>query len=187
MTWAAELPEYRDIVELPREWGPVTVPASFEDGNGHMNVRHYFDLCLRAIDAVFDRIGFTDEYRAGRAQGFFTAEHHIGYHSETHVDDQVSVYLRILDRSDKAIHTLALLVNDTTGKLACTLELLVIHVDMTTRRPVAFAADIAAAIDREIAAGVAEWDAPTCGAMGIRRRPASTVAHRAATSNIPIG
>jgi acyl-CoA thioester hydrolase len=169
MTRAAVVPEYGQVVALPREHGPLTIPAAFEDGNGHMNVRYYFDLCLRAIDAVFNRFGLTPEYRTSRAQTFFTAEHHIRYYSETHVGDHVSVHVRILDRSDKVVHALALLVDDTTRELAGTLELIAVHVDMSTRRPVAFAADFAAAIDQELAAGAADWPAPVCGSMGIRR------------------
>lgn len=76
------LPHYEQVVGLPRELGPIRVPESFRDENDHMNIRHYFDLCVEAAGQVFERIGFTDDYRSGRGHGVFTAEHHIRYYAE---------------------------------------------------------------------------------------------------------
>lgn len=163
------LPDYEQIVRLPRELGPINVPESFRDENDHMNIRHYFDLCVEAGGQIFERIGITDEYRANRGTGFFTAEHHIRYYAETRIGEEVSVYVRGVDRSDKVVHVVAMLVNDTTRRLSCTLEITAIHVDLRTRSAAAFAADIATAIDRELAADAADWPVPVCGAMGIRR------------------
>jgi len=167
----APVPTYDQIVQLPRELGPLVVPPQFEDANGHMNIRHYLDLGAEAIDIAFRRIGLTDDYRATRRQGFFTAEHHLKYYAEVHVGHQVSAYFRIVERSDKVIHGMALLVDDTTESLANTLEVVAPHVDLTTRRVVPFASDIADAVDRELAVTEqVDWPVPVCGAMGIRSR-----------------
>ncbi|MDV2477083.1 thioesterase [Rhodococcus zopfii] len=166
-----EIPSYPQVVALPRECGPDAVPAEYEDENGHMNIRHYFDIEARAIAVVFDRMGITDEYRSTRGQGFFTAEQHVAYYSEVHVGDRVSVHARIIERSDKVVHAMAFLVDDTTERLASTLEVTATHVDLATRRVVPFAADVADSIDRELArTEPAGWPAPVCGAMGIRTR-----------------
>src|SRR5574340_1289916 len=82
VTNTVTLPTYDQVIRLPREYGPLVVPPDFEDENGHMNIRHYLDLGARAIDTAFRRIGLTDEYRATRRQGFFTAEHHLKYFAE---------------------------------------------------------------------------------------------------------
>ncbi len=165
------LPTYDQVVRLPREFGPLIVPPEFEDANGHMNIRHYLDLGAEAIDIAFRRIGFTDEYRAIRRQGFFTAEHHLKYYAEVHVGHRVSAYFRIVERSDKIIHGMTFLVDDTTETLANTLEVIAPHVDLTTRRVAPFASDIADAVDREIATtDQADWSIPVCGVMGIRAR-----------------
>ncbi|RJO75122.1 thioesterase [Nocardia panacis] len=163
------IPSYHQVVALPREQGPLVVPESFEDENGHMNVRHYFDLCTAAIGVLFERIGVDDEYRTTRRQGFFIAEHHIRYFAETAVRDRVSVHSLVIERSTKVVHAMALLVNDTTEQLACTLEMVAINVDFGNRRSTGFDADIAAAIDAELdsAARVA-CPVPLCHGMGIR-------------------
>ncbi|WP_280398501.1 thioesterase family protein [Nocardia carnea] len=163
------LPDYEQVVRLPRELGPIRVPESFRDENDHMNIRHYFDLCVDAAGQMFERAGFTDNYRSARGNGVFTAEHHIRYYAETRVGEEVSVYVRGVARSDKVVHVVAMLLNDTTRRLSCTLEITAIHVDLRTRSAVPFAADIAAAIDRELESTEADWPVPICGAMGVRR------------------
>ena len=171
MTDTVTLPTYDQVVRLPREYGPLVVPPEFEDANGHMNIRHYLDLGAEAIDIAFRRIGLTDDYRATRKQGFFTAEHHLNYYAEVHVGHRVSAYFRIVERSDKIIHGMALLVDDTTEALANTLEVVAPHVDLTTRRVVPFAPDVAEAVDRELAiTEQVDWPAPVCGVMGTRSR-----------------
>ncbi|MGF6889356.1 acyl-CoA thioester hydrolase [Nocardia sp. GAS34] len=169
MTRTTAVPSYHHIVRLPLERGPVVVPESFEDENGHMNVQHYFDLCGAGISVVFERIGINDDYRATRRQGFFIAEHHVRYYTETSVNDQVSVHSRILERSDKTVYGMTLMVNNTTERLACTLEMVAVNVDFTSRRATPFDADIAAAVDAELAlAAAVHCLVPLCPGMGIR-------------------
>lgn len=133
MTGTISIPSYEQVVALPRELGPITVPEAYRDENDHMNVTHYFALCVSAATGVFERAGITDEYRATRGTGFFTGEHHIRYYSENRIGEQISVHVRGVDRSDKVVHAMALLVNDSTRRLSCTLELIAVHVDLNSR------------------------------------------------------
>lgn len=164
------LPTYQQVAALPRELGPFVIPAEYEDENGHMNVRHYFDLALTAVNTVFERIGIVDEYRRSRGQGIFTAEHHLSYYAEVHAGESVSGYYTFVDRSDKVFHGMAFLLNDDTHKLVYSLEVVAPHVDMTTRRVVPFGDDLAAIVDAEIGRTAhREFKLPVCGTMGIRR------------------
>jgi acyl-CoA thioester hydrolase len=164
------LPTYEQVVELPCEVEGFVVPDSFEDENGHMNIRNYFDLAARVISNVFSRVGITDDYRSSRGLGFFTAEHHLRYLSEIHVGESVSGYFRVLERSDKVVHAMVFLVNESERRLAYTLELIAPHVDLAARRTAPMPADIAQAWDHEIKTTAdVVWEAPVCGSMGIRR------------------
>lgn len=165
----APVPSYEQVLELRCEVKDFVIPESFEDENGHMNIRHYLDLAARAVSTTFARVGITDNYRATRRRGFFTAEHHLRYFTESHVGDRISVYFRTLERSAKVVHAMAFLVNDTTRQLSYTLELVAPHVDLTARRTIAFDRDIATAWDHELASvAKVDWAAPVCGSMGIR-------------------
>ena len=141
------------------------------DVNGHMNVRHYLELCATGTSILcYDQVGIDDDYRSRRRMGVFTAEHHLSYFSELHLGEELSVHARVLERSDKVVHMLGLLVDETHDRLANTLEVTLVHVDMDSRKAVALPEDIATAFDREIAASDAlDWEAPVCGAMGVRR------------------
>ena len=136
-----------------------------------MNVRHYLELCAAGTSILcYDQVGINDAYRAERRMGVFTAEHHLSYFSELHEGEGLSVHVRVLERSDKVVHMVGLLVDDTHDLLAHTLEVTLVHVDMDTRKAIAFPEEIAKAFDQEIAVSDAlAWDAPVCGAMGVRR------------------
>lgn len=139
-------PSYDDVLTVPRELGPQPVPPEFEDVNGHMNIRHYFDLGSQAISDIYDRFGVTDAYRHG-GLGFFTVENSARYHAECRVGDAVSVHVVSERRTPKAVHSTAFIVNDTTRLLACTFTSVAIHVDLGTRRSVAMGDLLQAQVD----------------------------------------
>lgn len=132
---------------LPRSGDPVVVPPEFQDANGHMNIRHYFDLASKAIEERFEAFGVDDAYRAA-GHGFFTVENGARYHSECHVGDSLSVHLEGERLSEKAVRTVAYIVNESTDQLACTFTSVAVHVDMHARR----AAPMGARLLRAVAA-----------------------------------
>lgn len=118
---------------FPAEGEPITVPQAFQDVNGHMNIRHYFDLASKVIEQRFEAYGVTDDYRAG-GQGFFTVENNAKYHAECHVGDRLVIHVHGERLSDKAVRTTVFIVNDTTDRLACTFTSVAVHVDLGSRR-----------------------------------------------------
>ncbi|KQY50873.1 MULTISPECIES: thioesterase family protein [unclassified Nocardioides] len=162
------LPSYAQVLELePLLSGEVS--PDFIDVNGHMNIRHYLDYCATSADVICRRVGIDDDYRAQRRMGVFTAEHHIRYFSEMHEGGKFSVHTLLLGRSRKAGHVLAFLVDRDREVLACTVEIVLVHVGMDTRRPVDFPEDVSAAIDGWVAeAAQVTWPIPLSGSMGLR-------------------
>lgn len=164
-----QLPSYQQVLDLPVLMEGSVAPE-FIDVNGHMNIRHYLDYCAHSADVICRRVGIDDAYRSDRRMGVFTAEHHIRYFSEMHEGEKFSVHTRVLDRSTKAAHMLAHLLDRTHERLSCTVEIALVHVGMDSRRPEPFPDDIATALDAWIGESrAADWPAPSCGAMGIRR------------------
>ncbi|MBM6545447.1 thioesterase family protein [Janibacter sp. YIM B02568] len=166
----AALPTFDQLASLRQYVEPLTIPTHFEDENGHVNVRHYFDLGSRAIAIVYDEMGISDDYRQDRGLGFFTAEQHLRYYAEMHVGHETSATMTVVERSDKIVHSIAYVLNRTTACLAATLESVAPHVDLTTRRVTPMPDDVARNVDRQIASQSTSWVAPVCGAMGVRRR-----------------
>ncbi len=164
---SAPLPSYDEVLELPA-LVEATVSPEFIDLNGHMNIRHYLDHGAHGADVLIRAAGIDDAYRAERRLGVFTAEHHIRYFSEMHAGDKFSVHALLLARSARAGHLLALILDRVTEKVACTVEITLVHVSLETRRPEPFPPDVAARLDEWVERSAVGWPIPTCGAMGIR-------------------
>ena len=136
-----------------------------------MNIAHYLTFGARAVGSRCDELGLGDQaYIGDRRLTVFTAEHHIRYFAELLLGQELSVHVRMLERSVKVLHAMAFLVNRSTEALACTLEVALVHVGMDTRRPQSFPEDIARRIDEAIKADAYSWPAPVCGVMGVHRR-----------------
>ncbi|WP_040836056.1 thioesterase family protein [Nocardia brevicatena] len=165
----AELPTADQVAALS-ETVAGTVTAETLDGNDHMNVVQYLMWGTKGADALVRAIGIDDVYRGERMMGLFTAQHHPAYYSELRDGDQFIVAGRILDRSAKAVHRMTFLLDTGRGRVANTLEILLLHVELRHRRAVELPNDIADALDKHIARSrTMSWPAPVCGAIRIRR------------------
>ncbi|MFE9327484.1 thioesterase family protein [Nocardia sp. NPDC052278] len=163
------LPTVAQVLALPHQAQDVVTP-DFIDENGHMNIRHYLEFCSDCAETVVKDIGVDDTYRAVRRMGLFAAEHHLRYYSELHEGDTFSAHSRVLGRTDKAVQMLTFLLDRSHDRLASTVELVLVHVDLERRRSTAFPQDIAAGFDKYIAVSDAtDWPAPTCGTMNVGR------------------
>jgi carnitine 3-dehydrogenase len=118
---------------------PVTaemqVPTSFVDYNGHMNEAPYLAVGARASDRLMEMIGADAAYIAG-GLSYFTAENHIRYLAEIDIGDRITVTTQALGGDGRKLHLLHRLW--TGGEHpAATVETLLLHVDLSTRRVVA--------------------------------------------------
>lgn len=164
------VPSYEQLDSLPRHLERV-VPAEFIDENGHMNIGRYFELSSTAMwHRCQHELGMPASYIEERGLSTFTAEQHLTYHGEMREGDDVSVRIRLVARSTKVLHAVCLVVDDTSRRLACTMEATMIHMDMRQRRPVEFPPDVADLIDEALRADERPWPAPLSGSMGVRRR-----------------
>ncbi len=162
-------PAVDDVLALPAALVEVA-PPEWQDGNGHVNVRRFYDLHMRGAHAALTAIGLDDDYRTSTGQSVFSVEQHIRYLDEVHVGDEVSVHLRWVARGDKVLHAMSFVVDRTTGRVVNVLEMLEAHVDLTTRRACSWAPTLAARIDDAVRAHEElPWPAPTSGAVGVRR------------------
>ena len=160
---------YDEVTTLSKGASQV-VPRDYIDSNGHLNVRHYVGIFDDCGFPTLAALGLTRAWLAEQHRGVMDLENHIRYIAEVLEGETVSVYARFIERSAKAVHWMSFLVNDTRRNVAATLELLTIHVDLDTRKAVAWTDEVAAALDLEIAAGAARpWPAPVSGCLAIRR------------------
>ncbi|MDN5896347.1 MAG: thioesterase family protein [Nocardioides sp.] len=163
----APLPSVEQVRMLPVHHSSV-VGDDLIDFNGHMNVLHYLDLAARGADRMVRDLGIDDAYRDERGLGIFTVEHHLGYHSELRLGDQLTVHGQVIACSAKVMHKMCYLLDAGRGRLANTLEIISVHVDLGTRRTAAFPEDVSAALaDATNRTRTLGWAPPVCGAMSV--------------------
>lgn len=119
-----------------RDGLPVTatrqVPVSWTDYNGHMNESHYLEAASLATDRFMETIGADAAYIAS-GRSYFTVENHIRYLDEVHAGDRLTITTQVLAGKGKRLHLFhRLWRGDDT--LAATVETMLIHTDLTTRR-----------------------------------------------------
>ena len=162
-------PTYDQLAAL-RPTSRLDVGPEHIDVNGHMNIRHYFDLGGLAIwERCRTELGMGEDYIGERGMSSFTAEQHLAYRDESREGDRLEAPVLLVDRGDKSLHVTALIVNHTRQRLACVMESVLVHVDFTTRRAVPFPDDVAALLDAAVASDRPAWDLPLSGGLGVRR------------------
>jgi len=107
------------------------IPKSWTDYNGHMNATHYSELGAQASDRFMELIGADADYIAS-GKSFFTVEDRISYHQEVHAGDRISMRTEVLSGVAKKIHLMHHI--DRGEVCVATIETVLVHVDLTTRR-----------------------------------------------------
>ncbi|RMG93338.1 MAG: thioesterase [Chloroflexi bacterium] len=158
-------PDFTTVQTLPcfhRE----CIPESYLDLMGHMNIRYYIALFDAAAWKLFARFGMDMDYYRSQKGGAFALEQHVRYLAEVHAGETVAVHTRLLGRTTKRIHFIHFMLNETTEKLAATLEVIGSHADIVQRRTSPFPPAIAARIDEMLVQHQSlGWEAPVCGVM----------------------
>ena len=122
----------------------MRVEPQWIDYNGHLNMAYYNVLFDRAVDETYELIGVGADYVAKRRQSIFTAEVHVRYLRELHAGDPVRVTFQLLDYDAKRLHYFEQLFHAEAGFVSATSENLSLHVDMTSKKAVAFPREVAA-------------------------------------------
>ena len=115
---------------------PVTlrqsVPVTWTDYNGHMNEAAYLELGTWATDGLMQLVGADAAYIAS-GKSFFTVDTRIRYLDEVARGEVLSVTTQVLDGAGKKMKLFHRVLK-ADGTLAATLETLLLHTDLTTRR-----------------------------------------------------
>ncbi len=130
----------------------MRVEPGWIDYNGHLNMAYYNVLFDRAIDEAFDLLGCGLAYLKETNHSTFTAEAHVRYLRELHVNDPVRVTFQLLDYDAKRIHYFEELHHAEQGWLSATSENMALHVDMTARKTAPFPDSVIARLARMKAA-----------------------------------
>ena len=129
------------MLELTLE---ARVEARFLDAMDHMNVAWYVHLFDRGIWTFFGRHGLDEQYLRGAKRGMFALEENLRYLSELREGDALDVYTGVLEVRPKTLRLLQYMVDKQKQKVAAVREVVAAHIDLASRRSLAFADDVVA-------------------------------------------
>lgn len=146
----------------------ATIPASYLDIMGHMNVMWYTHLFGCATVGFFKLVGMDREYFQTHHTGSFALAQHFSYRKEVRVGEHVVIRSRLIGRSERKFHVMHFMVKSEGDILAATGEFLGAHIDMHLRKTSPILPQVADAIDRMVAEHTAlGWNAPVCGSIRV--------------------
>ena len=120
----------------------MQIEPQWIDYNGHLNMAYYNVLFDRAVDELWLKLGIGPAYMRERHGSTFTAECHVRYLREIHLDDPAQVSILLVAADDKRLHTFKELRHATEGWISATSENMTIHMDMIARKTAPFPSDI---------------------------------------------
>lgn len=119
-----------------------TVEEGWTDYNGHMNVAYFALVFDKATHMFYETVGLGKPYRERTNHTTFAVECHITYQREGAIGDRIEVTSQILGFDDKRFHYFNVLHNLDKGHQMATFEQLALHVDLATRKVVAWPEDV---------------------------------------------
>ncbi|TIX84400.1 MAG: thioesterase [Mesorhizobium sp.] len=105
----------------------MDIEKGWIDYNGHLNMAYYNVLFDRCSDEAFEMMGMGLDYVKQRRLTIYTAEVHVCYIRELHLDHKVNVSFQLLDHDDKRLRAYQE-IRHVDGWLAATSESLSLHV-----------------------------------------------------------
>ena len=130
----------------------MRVEPGWIDYNGHLNMAYYNVLFDRAVDEVYELLGLGLAYVDVSRHSTFTAEVHVRYLRELHVDDPVRVTFQLLGYDAKRLHYFEELHHAEEGWLSATSENMALNVNTDVKKTAPFPADVMAHLARMKAA-----------------------------------
>ena len=128
------------LIELHHE----KVRPDWVDYNGHMNVAYYVLVFDHATDALLDSIGLDQVHRESSGNSVFVAEAHLTYEKEVIEGDKLRVSTQVIDADQKRIHIFHRMHLEGSDDLTATNELMILSVNLKTRRVAPFALEVMA-------------------------------------------
>ncbi|MEH6624961.1 MAG: thioesterase family protein [Motiliproteus sp.] len=110
------------------------------DYNGHMNVAYYVLAFDHATDAFLENINLGPGYVQATSRSVFVVDMNVTYKREVCEGAPLYVTTQLLECSDKKIRLFHQMFHESEGFLAATNELLLVHVDLDSRKGCSFPA-----------------------------------------------
>lgn len=120
--------------DAPFRSEPMAIRPEWIDYNGHLNMAYYNALMDQGVDQLWEYLGFGPDYIENTGNTTFSAEYHMRYVREIHLDAPVITTFQLLDFDEKRFHFCQELLHAQEGWVSARGEGMGLHIDMSGPR-----------------------------------------------------
>lgn len=120
--------------DAPFRSAPMSIRPEWIDYNGHLNMAYYNALMDQGVDQLWEQLGFGPDYVEKTGNTTFSAEYHMRYVREIHLDAPVIATFQLLDFDEKRFHFCQELLHADEGWVSARGEGMGLHIDTSGPR-----------------------------------------------------
>jgi len=117
------------------------------DYNGHMNVAYYVLAFDQATDAFLENIHLGPSYVESSRHSAFVVDMNVTYRREVVENTPLHFATQMLEFNSKKLRLFHQMFHESEGYLVATNEILLVHVDLETRKSCNFPSQVLARLD----------------------------------------
>ena len=108
------------------------------DYNNHMNMAYYVLVFDQILEIILEKFKMGEQSAKTTNMSTMVVETHTTYNNEVKEGDEVEINLIFLDHDKKRLHFKMEMIEKSSKKLAATLEMLSLYIDLNQRKVAEF-------------------------------------------------
>ena len=114
------------------------IKKEWTDYNNHMNMAYYVLVFDQIWEIILEKFKMGEQSAKTTNMSTMVVETHTTYNNEVKEGDEVEINLTFLDHDKKRLHFKMEMIEKSSKKLAATLEMLSLYIDLTQRKVTEF-------------------------------------------------
>jgi len=114
------------------------IKKEWTDYNNHMNVAYYVLVFDQIWEIILEKFKMGEQSAKTTNMSTMVVETHTTYNNEVKEGDEVEINLIFLDHDKKRLHFKMEMIEKSSKKLAATLEMLSLYIDLNQRKVAEF-------------------------------------------------
>ena len=116
----------------------LTIKKEWTDYNNHMNMAYYVLVFDQTWEIILEKFKMGEKSAKDTQRSTMVVETNTTYNNEIKEGDEVEILLTFFDHDKKRLHFKMEMIEKKTKKLASTIEMLSLHVDLNKRKVTEF-------------------------------------------------
>ena len=123
------------------------IKKEWTDYNNHMNMAYYVLVFDQIWELILEKFKMGEQSAKTTNMSTMVVETHTTYNNEVKEGDEVEINLTFLDHDKKRLHYKMEMIEKSSKKLAATLEMLSLYIDLNQRKVTEFEQEKAKLMD----------------------------------------